>query len=219
VPEFSEDGIADATSTEMEFWELSLDAAIEAHLQSENLNRADWKGLLPCESNSLLYRDAYREMLGCIATREKTHGYTSRDGSAVVEAHRSRRHKVFIVTGQPGIGKTWFMSLVLVDRLMRGEVTILQDGMKDAFVFDETGVNYLSELSREHLNAVGVNVEVWALADPEPRGIVKRTLSHNWLVLVTSSPRLENFKALRKKHPAPLYYMQVWSWAEIVFAS
>ena len=65
------------------------------------------------------------------------------------------------------------MSFVRVDRLTRGEVTILQEGTEDVVVFDELGVNCQSDLSREHINAIARNVEVWAPADPEPRGIVK----------------------------------------------
>lgn len=52
--------------------------------------------------------------------------------------------RVFIVPGQPGVGKTWFLSCVLVDRLLR----VLQDE-EDAFLFSELGVNHLSITSAE----------------------------------------------------------------------
>ena len=124
------------------------------------------------------------------------------------------------MTGQPGIGKTWFLSFVLVDRLLRGEVTILQYGEdSDALLFDGTGVNYLSRVSSNRLYAVIRNIEVWALVDQTPRGFVKMFQDHEWLVLVTSSPKSENHKSLSKHHSAPIYYMQVWSWPEIVTAS
>ena len=107
-------------------------------------------------------------------------------------ARHSRLTKGFIVTGQPGIGKTWFLSLVLADRLLRGEVKILQYG-EDASLFDKTGVSYLSRVSSNRLYAVARNIEVWALVGQTPRGFIKMFRDHERLVLVTSSPKFENY--------------------------
>lgn len=90
---------------------------------------------------------------------------------------------------------------------------------EDALLFVETGVNYLFRVSSNYLYDIVREIEVWALVDQTPRGFVKMLDDHEWLLLVTSSPRLENYKYLSTHHSAPVYYMQAWSWSEIVAAS
>jgi DNA replication protein DnaC len=36
---------------------------------------------------------------------------------------RADREKAMVFTGQPGIGKSWFLAYVLVERLLKGEIT------------------------------------------------------------------------------------------------
>ena len=122
VPEFAEDGSYSITVVEHDV--LSLDGAIDEYLRDKPSEKlVDWERLLPCGSNLLLVREAYHELLDRIVELEKRSGYTSRDEASVTNTNRYRGNRAFIVSGQPGIGKTWFLSHVLVDRLLRGELT------------------------------------------------------------------------------------------------
>jgi hypothetical protein len=156
-------------------------------------------------------------MLGIIKELEEVNGYTGK----VERSQRERTHSSIILTGNPGIGKTWFQSAILVDRLLAGFPTVLQtnEGLEGErfLLFDQRGVSSLHELARN--DPVYRNVRVWALADQQARGLLHDFQAQEWLTIVTSSPRDENYKQVRKASAALVYYMPVWNWPEIVAAS
>jgi len=189
VPTFQPDGSQDYSYTE-----LSLRTSITEFLQSTPREDPEmWLNILPCKSDALVFREAYREMLDFIKGLEEKQGYMG-EGKP---PQRARNHASIILTGNPGIGKTWFQSAILVDRLLAGLPTVLQTykGRGDAqfLLFYQHGVVSLHELAPN--DPVYRNVEVWALADQQARGILEDSMAQEWLIVVTSSPREENIQA------------------------
>jgi hypothetical protein len=110
-------------------------------------------------------------MLDIIIGLEQKHGYM---GEGERSRKRQRTHSSIILTGNPGIGKTWFQSAILVERLLAGFPTVLQmdntPTNEEYLLFDHRGVTSLHELPRN--DTIYANVEVWALADQKARGVL-----------------------------------------------
>ena len=108
---------------------------------------------------------------------------------------------------------------VLVERLLKAQPTVLQIGGDSDeyfhFLFDKLGVRPVLSCDDDPLN----DSTIWALTDQKPRGIASSFDRHDWLVVVTSSPRREHYKKIKKHYAAPLYYMPEWTWEEIAAAS
>jgi hypothetical protein len=90
--------------------------------------------------------------------------------------------------------------VVLVGRVLIGCKTVLQVGFKGDYrhlLFDHIGVRYLDELPGSH--EVFQDVMVWALVDQQPKRRLQDHRLQEWLVVVTSSSRYENYKQLDKE--------------------
>ena len=95
---------------------------------------------LPCGLNRLLVRDSYKgalrmmEDFGASRTPESIYITKRKDDgtpctvSRPIKGSRQKVDKAFIFTGHPGIGKTCFLSYVLVGRLLKAQPTVLQIG-------------------------------------------------------------------------------------------
>jgi hypothetical protein len=111
VPTFLPDGRQDYSYTE-----LSLRSAIAELLQRTlEENTEEWQDLLPCQSDTLVFREAYKEMLEIIIGFEKKRRHM---GEGERSTTRLETHSSIILTGSPGIGKTWFQSAIPVERLL-----------------------------------------------------------------------------------------------------
>jgi hypothetical protein len=138
----------------------------------------------------------------------------------------SDRQKIIQILGQPGIGKTWFLSYVLVRRLLEGKPTIFQvadnfrgdNGFADAthYLIDADGVRRMDK--RPPFFEL-INPDIWVLAAQMPVGAPRRVREHRWLVVVTSEPREADFKDLVKDHSPQQYYLPTWDWGEIMAAA
>jgi hypothetical protein len=177
-------------------------------------------GRLPCQANELLVRGAYREMYDILVA----------DHEHRLEHFRVKKFiphymKFSLILGQPGIGKTWFLSYVLVRRLLEGKPTIFQVAKHlgnplefteaTHYLINANGVHRMPDTpSFSELN----NPEIWVLADRRPVGAA-RTADHCWLVVVSSSPRKENVHRLNKDYAPQKYYLPVWDWEEVLAAA
>jgi hypothetical protein len=136
------------------------------------------------------------------------------------------REKAILILGQPGIGKTWFLSYVLVRRRLEGKPIIFQvgsylggDSRLNAvthYLIDGHGVRELDE--RPPLFQLK-NSDIWVLADQTPFGNPRELAEHNWLVVVTSSPREANYKYIVRECSPERYYLPTWGWDEVVAAA
>ena len=172
---------------------------------------------LPCGADELLVRDAYREMYDILLKAQE-------DRKKHLDEHRRipNRKKIILILGQPGIGKTWFLSYVLVRRLLEGKPTLFQAG--EDFGGDRgfgAGNNYL--IDKDGVGTMAVpptilelkNHDIWVLADRTPFGIPRKFASHNWLVVVTTSPREANYHHIVKECSPDMFYFPTWDREEV----
>jgi hypothetical protein len=134
--------------------------------------------------------------------------------------------KIILILGHPGIGKTWFLTYVLVRRLLEGKTTIFQFGENFGgdrgfiaathYLIDGNGVRVMNE---RPLSSELRNPDIWVLADQTPFGRPRQVTEHNWLVVVTSSPREANYKHIVKECSPKTYYLPTWRWHEVVAAA
>jgi hypothetical protein len=163
---------------------------------------------LPCASNSMLVRGAYEEAYGYISTRDanrrKQKGHS-----------RLNTDRAVIMTGHPGIGKKWFLSYVLVERLLKSMPTIVQYSWDEIdathILFDENGARLVTSFTRELAN----NSEIWVLCSQKPLGLAPLTDQHAWYLVIATAPNPSNTKAVKKHYP-PFINMAQWTWAELV---
>ena len=169
---------------------------------------------LPCELRQLLIRNSYKDALQMMDDFEASRKpdtvvkKCNEDGTPsfvhkMVKGSRNRLNKGFIFLDHPGIGKTCFLSHVLVERLLKARP-----------LFDKSGVRSVS-----HDDASRYDSGIWALTDQKPPGVAANFDLHSWLVVVTSSPRLENYKKIEKHYSTPVYYMPEWTWEEAAVVS
>jgi hypothetical protein len=177
-------------------------------------------GRLPCGTDELLVREAYREMYDILVADQEDRMSDVRAEEKILPWKRFS-----LILGQPGIGKTWFLSYVLVRRLLEGKPTIFQVPKR----LDRAGD--FAEATHYLLNGDGVHPmpdspslseladpEIWVLADEYPVGAAQES-THKWLVVVTSSPRKENHHYLIKEYSPRTYYLPAWDLEEIVAAA
>jgi hypothetical protein len=203
-------------------------------------------GLLPCGADSLFVRPAYSELYECLEQSEQ-----SRKGAALTVLDDSEfadkvqglslkdidpqdfievsdngtrwdEDKAVIICGHPGIGKTYFISYMLVRRLLGGKTTILQLNTTDDeaaikaqyFLFSNDGITRLTP--DMDLDDISRDTSIVALADQSPQGLLRRFREHEWLVIVTSSPRKENYYFMQKLLGTNTWYFGPWEWSELV---
>jgi hypothetical protein len=175
---------------------------------------------LPCGASELLVRKPYEEMYDILLQAQKVRMKSSEEGRI------PNREKIILILGQPGIGKTWFLSYVLVRRLLEGKPIIFQVASNRGgnsrlnavthYLIDGNGVRELEErLPLFQLK----NSDIWVLADQTPFGKPRSLTEHNWLVVVTSSPRVANYKYIVKECSPERYYLPTWDWDEVVAAT
>jgi len=165
-------------------------------------------GCLPCLANELLVREAYREMYDIlVACQEDRLKHTAR----IIP----KWMKMILILGQPGIGKTWFLSYVLARRLLVGKPTIFQ-AHETHYLISEKGVH---EMGKRAPLEVSMNPEIWVLADRKPIGQPEHAGEHCWLVVVTSSPRETNYGDLSKNFSTQIFYLPAWDWEEVMAAA
>jgi hypothetical protein len=174
-------------------------------------------GRLPCQVNELLVRGAYREMYSILVADHE-------DRLKHIRAAENIPHwkKFSLILGQPGIGKTWFLTYVLVQRLFEGKPTIFQVakswGISDDFteathyLINGNGVHPMPDSpSLSELN----DPEIWVLAEQKPVGVA-RMANHSWLVVVTSTPQKENNRRLIEDYSPKEYYLPALDWEEVL---
>jgi len=144
---------------------------------------------LPCGASELLVRGVYQEMYDILLRAQKHR--MAYDEEEIIPY----REKIILILGQPGIGKAWFLSYVLVRRL-EGKPTIFQ--VAENFGGDRgytTATHYLIDGNGVREMALRPpllelkNSDIWVLADKTPFGTPRQVAEHDWLVVVTSSPR------------------------------
>lgn len=120
------------------------------------------------------------------------------------------------------LGKTVFLTYVLVRRLSEKKTTIYCSEGHRAFLFEDSGVTSLS-IIQSHLDIPVLRDQptCWALVnlsphlEEPPRQFGPKTRMGR--VVIASSPNIKHF-AIYHEHPGLQRYMPTWSWDEIYLA-
>ncbi|KAF8330568.1 uncharacterized protein EI90DRAFT_2921735 [Cantharellus anzutake] len=137
--------------------------------------------------------------------------------SDVTERYRRRP---ILLTGQPGIGKTVYLTYCLVNRLAQGKPTVFSRSHSIRFAFLSSGV-YLIPDNSFHL---WDDPELSAAEGRDLDGLVLFDLSSNekvdtsfqrWRVLVASSPKPQEVRGWIEENDVNVFYMRTWSWQEV----
>jgi len=149
-------------------------SAVKLWLLSDTSSGAQLQGdrFLPCGANKLelLVRGAYEEMYNILLRVQE-------DWLEHIRKSAPTPHwkTICLMLGQTGIGKTWFLSYILVWRLLEGKPTIFQFAKRFNGTADTETIHYLtngngaclvSSLSASLFRDPGV----WVLADQKPVG-------------------------------------------------
>ncbi|TPX35706.1 hypothetical protein SmJEL517_g01884 [Synchytrium microbalum] len=121
------------------------------------------------------------------------------------------------IIGNPGIGKSLFLLYELIERLLVGAPTALQNHRSFYYYFSESGV--AKRLSTEYCPSRSAS-PTWALVDSNQEvdspcgGFLDNKLV---LVLQATSPKVKRYKEWTKQARALYYYMNTWTWEEIAY--
>ncbi|KAJ7743168.1 hypothetical protein B0H16DRAFT_1423152 [Mycena metata] len=129
----------------------------------------------------------------------------------LMKQHSSRR--LFIITGQPGIGKTTFLIYLLLYRLERKLPTAIQLDTDQFFIFDDRGaVRYdATAYPDERLQ------KCWALCDSNDNMLQMspRIRSSALRILLTTSPKPDRWKEMGKQLGGKVHIIKLPSVMEI----
>ncbi|KAG0127480.1 hypothetical protein HOY82DRAFT_541919 [Tuber indicum] len=122
------------------------------------------------------------------------------------------------MAGQPGSGKLFFLSYLLVRRLLAGQPTVFRSNDSHCYLFDsnsngsKTDANSLFDLPEDRKRAL------WILTDEALTDGVWND-SHSWFVVLAASPaKMKASRQWEKDRNVASRYMTNWGWDEIVAA-
>ncbi|KDQ19358.1 hypothetical protein BOTBODRAFT_41603 [Botryobasidium botryosum FD-172 SS1] len=128
-----------------------------------------------------------------------------------------------IISGQPGIGKTFFLSYVLVRRLQKERETVYCGDGAFVHVFTHSGVRKvpLSSLARikeldEHRHCCALVNIGGNLKQPPSQFYPERREGR---LVVATSPNPEHSASFSKENVAKILWMPTWDWEELYCSS
>ena len=122
------------------------------------------------------------------------------------------------------IGKSYFLSYLLVFRLLEGKPTVFLTSDNSLHVFCDEYMHY-EVVNPESLDLRNVwasypDADWWVLVDYPalPRTLKKQIDARKWTFVHAASPgSLDKAKKWSKCCPSPVFYMDVWSEQEMYF--
>ncbi|KAF8424164.1 hypothetical protein EV426DRAFT_105553 [Tirmania nivea] len=126
-------------------------------------------GLLPVGGNYIYVRPVYKVAYQLLLERDTAYQQVSNDVDDM-EERSERPDRGVLFTGHPGIGKSYFISYVLVRRLLEGKSTVLQVDSKGFYAFTSERVQYYTGDSHpsDSLLMLAENSSVLALFEWKP---------------------------------------------------
>ncbi|KAG0640762.1 hypothetical protein HOY80DRAFT_1115969 [Tuber brumale] len=121
--------------------------------------------------------------------------------------------------GQPGSGKSFFLSYLLVRRLLEGQPTAFRIDDNICYLFDsssngvKTDANCLFGLPEDRKKGL------WILTDGVLTGARWNMMNHGWFVVLAASPaKVGASNQWKKDRNVASRYMSNWEWDEIIAA-
>jgi len=196
---------------------------------------SDLKAVLPCGVKKLLVRPEYEEIYDRVMKVEA--GRWTRDGKRQRCWNEDESTRLdFLLSGQPGtgitflklwlmnwlivyLGKTYFLSYLLVRRLMKRKPTVYRTSDNMCFLFDEKShgdeitLHALARLDRHRMR------KLWILTDERITDPVWNMPTASWFIVLAASPKkVEASNDWKKKRTPEVYFMSPWKWAEMFAA-
>jgi len=128
-----------------------------------------------------------------------------------------RTSRYMFLTGQPGIGKTYFLYYALVLRLLAGLPTLFQS-RKSLFVFDNDSVR----VQEDFIDLPGL--DIWALVDgdakdAQPADLLLSPFVPNVRVIMASSPKTKDDRTWLNQKSGKAMMMYPWTMQELRVAA
>ncbi|KAL5480221.1 SQS1_1 [Sanghuangporus weigelae] len=129
---------------------------------------------------------------------------------------KSKAPRVLLI-GQPGIGKTVYLTYCLLKRLSSGKRTIVSWSDTSRYLFQDNGAFWIPN---KIIAAAGLKVTddrdgdaliLYDLNNNQPKPYEMR----NWHIVVASSPKNSRWKEWEKETQAQTYIMKTWGWEEM----
>ncbi|RHZ77089.1 hypothetical protein Glove_186g10 [Diversispora epigaea] len=166
------------------FWKALKNTKVDE--QEEFLQLSEGEHFLGAKS-TLFIRKCYRQLL------------------QIVFDEKIRRLRI---TGNPGIGKTFFAYYILYMLAQRKEIIIYNScAMKSPIVFDKKKAFFVYKANV--LDSYLINPNVWYIVDD------KRPEQVNAKTILVCSPRNDHYRNFDKYLETTIRYVPVWSWEEI----
>ncbi|KAL5526986.1 SQS1_4 [Sanghuangporus sanghuang] len=136
--------------------------------------------------------------------------------SFLASADKSKTSRVLLI-GQPGIGKTVYLTYCLLKRLSSGKRTIVSWSDTSRYLFQDDGAFWIPFKT---IAAAGLKVTddrdrdaliLYDLNNNQPRPYEMR----NWHIVVASSPKNSRWKEWEKETQPETYIMKTWGWEEM----
>lgn len=127
------------------------------------------------------------------------------------------------VTNKAMIGKSYFLSYILVLRLLEGLPTVFLSPKSEIFIFMKGRCNFygLHDVNGMLESFRDNDVNWWVLLDTPniPDSLEQQIQNPRWTFLHAASPEsLKKAKAWSKSSLRLMYYMDIWSKEELYFA-
>ncbi|KAL5484750.1 SQS1_5 [Sanghuangporus weigelae] len=125
--------------------------------------------------------------------------------------------KDVLLVGQPGIGKTVYLSYCLLKRLSSGRRTIFSFSPTRRYLFQDSGAFWIPN---ETISAAAGHIT----DDRDPDALILFDLNssqpspssiRNWRTVVASSPKVSRWKHWQKEKIPKMFVMKTWTWEEI----
>lgn len=120
-------------------------------------------------------------------------------------------------------GKTFFLTFLLVIRLLEGKPTVFQadENSRTYFRFDASGVYYV-DISASTTQGVlhdplDREDSTWALCEGKPSPQLLDG-GRDWFFVQASAVGSEFYGRWKEENSIPVYFMDVWTWEEMIAA-
>ncbi|KAK7685116.1 hypothetical protein QCA50_011956 [Cerrena zonata] len=126
-----------------------------------------------------------------------------------------------LLLGQPGIGKSMYLTYCLLRRLAAGKSTILSLSPKARYVFLDQGVYWIPDHSvlslQQDLNSDSDGLILYDINNEQDRAMDTSKFLTRWDSILASSPSEHRFKAWEKFNiqTSRKFVMKTWGWSEV----
>ncbi|PUU82311.1 hypothetical protein B9Z19DRAFT_1120916 [Tuber borchii] len=170
---------------------------------------------LPCGVQKLLVRPQYDALRHKLIRAENTRWLGA--GKSLIPAVRGKLD--YEISGQPGTGKTFFLSYLLVCRLCARLPTVYRKDDQRFYLFDRASPGL--EITLKQLSDLPPTQKrrLWVLTDEKIDDTHWYPKTLPWFVVLAASPNKTTASEQwhKERNPAK-FYMSIWGWPEIFAA-